>query len=140
MKRLTTLLFISLLLASMLHAGDSLYVSVNGSRMRAVLEDNSSAKALAELIRKSGGSISVDMEDYASFEKVGSLPEALPRNDENITTAPGDIILYLGRRITIYYDTNEWSLTRLGRIVSVDERELRRILGKGNVTVTLSLE
>ena len=83
----------------------------------AVLADNSSAEAFAELLSK--GPVSVDMEDYGSFEKVGTLPVSLPRNDRSITTVPGDLILYQGNKITIYYNTNSWSFTRLGKVEGV---------------------
>ena len=62
-----------------------------------------------------------------------------PRNDTQITTEPGDIILYQGNQITFYYDTNSWSFTRLGKIDGISKRELIKILGKGNVTAVLSI-
>ena len=77
---------------------------------------------------------------YGSFEKVGSLPWTLPRNDEQITTSPGDIILYKGNQITIYYDTNSWSFTRLAKIGITSKEELLDVLGEGNVTVLLYAE
>ena len=79
------------------------------------------------------------MHDYGSFEKVGSLPSSLPRNDTQITTEPGDIILYQGNQITFYYDTNSWNFTRLGKIDGITKAGLKKILGKGNVTAVLSL-
>ena len=79
------------------------------------------------------------MQDYGSFEKVGELPETLPRNDEHITTEPGDIILYLGNNITIYYDVNTWDFTKLGHIDNITQDELKSILGDGNVSATFSL-
>ena len=79
------------------------------------------------------------LNEYGSFEKVGALPQSLPKDDERITTEPGDIMLYLGNQITIFYGTNTWSYTRLGRIDNVTQAELKEILGSGNVTVTLSL-
>ena len=91
-----------------------LVIEAGEKRFYANLEDNSSAKALIEKLNS--GPITVDMHDYGSFEKVGSLPWTLPRNDEQITTSPGDIILYQGNQITIYYDTNSWSFTRLAKI------------------------
>ena len=78
------------------------------------------------------------MSDYGSFEKVGDLPQSLPRNDETITTVPGDIILYQGSKITIYYDENTWDFTKLGHIDNITQEELKAILGGGDVTVTLS--
>ncbi len=103
----------------------------------ATLADNSSAKAFAELLSK--GPVSVDMQDYGSFEKVGDLPSSLPRNDTSITTEPGDIILYQGNKITIYYNTNSWNFTRLGKVEGVTPAELKKILGKGNVTAVFTL-
>ena len=80
------------------------------------------------------------MQDYGNFEKVGDLPWELPTNDEEITTEPGDIILYQGNKITIYYDKNTWRFTKLGHIREVDVEELREILGDGDVTVEFSVD
>ena len=80
------------------------------------------------------------MHDYGNFEKVGFLPATLPRNDKQITTEPGDIILYLGNQITFYYNTNSWNFTRLGKIEGVTQAELKKILGEGDVTAVLSVE
>ena len=106
--------------------------------LTATLADNSSARAFYELLQK--GNITITMHDYGSFEKVGSLPSSLPRNDTQITTESGDIILYQGNQITIYYDTNSWSFTRLGKIDGVTKAELKKILGKGNVTAVFSIQ
>ena len=114
-----------------------IYITVNGTVLTAELADNSSAEKLYELL--SNGDITVDMHDYSNFEKVGSLPEDLPRNDEQITTEAGDLILYQGNRFVIYYDTNSWNFTRLGKIKDVTQEELKTILGAGNVTAVLSL-
>ena len=105
--------------------------------LTASLADNSSARAFAELLSK--GAVTVNMHDYGNFEKVGQLPESLPRNDTSITTEPGDIILYQGNQITIYYDTNSWSFTRLGKVEGLSPSQLRKILGKGNVTAVFEL-
>ena len=103
----------------------------------ATLEDNSSAQAFVELLEEKGGSMTVDMSDYGSFEKVGPLGTTLPRNDEQITTSAGDIILYQGNSITVYYAQNSWNFTRLGRID--DPSGLKDALGKGDVSITFSL-
>lgn len=115
-----------------------LVIDVNGKLFYASLEDNSSAQALVEKLNP--GPITVDMHDYGNFEKVGSLPWELPRNDERITTVPGDIILYQGDQITIYYDENTWSFTRLARIGNATRDELLSTLGSGDVSVTFYLE
>ena len=116
---------------------NKLKISVNGTELTATLEDNSSAKALAELLKQ--GDITVDMSDYGNFEKVGDLPQSLPKNDEKITTVPGDIILYQGNKITIYYDENTWDFTKLGHIDNITQEELKKLLGDGDVTVSLSI-
>ncbi len=106
-------------------------------KLTATLADNSSAVAFYELLKK--GPLTVDMHDYGSFEKVGSLGTSLPRNDTQITTQAGDIILYQGNQITIYYDTNSWNFTRLGKVDGVTQAELKKILGKGDVTAVFSV-
>ncbi len=112
-------------------------------KLTATLVDNSSATAFYELLKK--GPLTVDMHDYGSFEKVGSLGTSLPRNDTQITTTAGDIILYQGNQITIYYDTNSWNFTRLGKVVStssttnITQAELKKILGKRDVTAVFEI-
>lgn len=113
-------------------------VTVNGTTMKAVLCGNSSARALYEFLQN--GSISIDMSDYGGMEKVGNLPQSLPRNDTPTDTDAGDLILYQGRAFVIYYDTNSWNFTPLGKIEGVTKSELRKILGSGNVTAVLSIE
>ena len=106
--------------------------------LTATLENNSSAVAFYELLKK--GSVTISMHDYGNFEKVGSLGKTLPRNDKQITTSAGDIILYQGNQITIYYDTNSWNFTRLGRVDGKTQVELKQILGKGDVTAVFSIK
>ena len=101
----------------------------------ATFEDNSSAEEFRELLEE--GPITIEMEDYGGFEKVGPLGTSLSRNDTRITTQPGDVILYQGNQITIYYGTNSWSFTRLARID--DPTGLQEKLGEGTVCVTFSL-
>lgn len=115
-----------------------LYITAGDTTFTAILSDNSSAEALKELL--SEGPLSIPMRDYGNFEKVGNLGTSLPRNDEQITTGPGDVILYQGNAITIYYDTNSWNFTRLGKIENVTKEELLEAFGEGDVTVTLSME
>lgn len=116
------------------------YITVNGQTLTADFADNSSARAFRELLSK--GAVTVSMDDYGGFEKVGSLGTTLPRNDSQITTEPGDVILYQGSSITIYYDRNSWSFTRLGKIRDVTQARLKEVLeaGKGEVEIVFSLE
>ena len=104
--------------------------------LTATLYDNSSSRALVELLQKAP--VTIDMHDYSNFEKVGDLPVTLPRNDTPTDTDAGDIILYLGKSFVIYYDKNSWNFTPLGKVDDVTKTELKKILGKGNVTAMLS--
>lgn len=104
--------------------------------LTASFENNRSAEEFRELL--SQGPLTIEMQDYGGFEKVGSLGTTLTRCDESITTKPGDVILYQGNQITLYYDTNTWNFTRLARID--DASGLKEKLGDGTVQVTFSLE
>lgn len=115
-----------------------LKIQIGNHILKATLFENSSTEALKELLADEP--LTINMSDYGNFEKVGSLLTSLPRNDEQIVTEAGDLILYQGNSFVIYYDTNEWNFTRLGKINNVTEKELKTILGSGNVTVTLSLD
>ena len=118
---------------------NTLELTVEGSTFTATLEENSSTQALKE--RLAQGPLSIRMSDYGDIEKVGSLGISLPRNDRQTTTGPGDLILYQGDSFVIYYDTNSWNFTRLGRVDGVATREemLDLLGGVGEITVTLSL-
>lgn len=105
--------------------------------LTATLSDNSSSEAFYKLLQS--GAVTVQMHDYGIFEKVGPLPKSLPRNDKQITTSAGDIILYQGNQITIYYDKNSWNFTRLGKVDGPLQSELKSILGKGDVTATFEI-
>ena len=113
-----------------------LNITVGDDELSATFADNSSAEEFLELLAQ--GPVTVEMEDYGGFEKVGALGTTLTRNDERITAEPGDVILYQGNQITIYYGTNTWNFTRLARID--DPTDLREKLGDGSVSVTFSLE
>lgn len=109
-----------------------------GDRVLTVqMAENSSVEALLALL--ADGPLTLEMGDYAGMEKNASLPQALPENNEPMDTVPGDVILFQGQTFVIYYSTNSWSLTRLGRVRDVAAEELRALLGDGDVSVTLSL-
>ena len=154
MKRLISILFPAILVIAMACAAGNntaattkgalpmkLYIQIdNGTSkhsLTATLYDNSSSRALVDLLQK--GSVTIDMHDFSNFEKVGDLPVTLPRNDTPTDTDAGDLILYLGKRFVIYYDKNSWDFTSLGKIDNVTKAELKKILGKGNVTAVLSI-
>lgn len=111
-----------------------------GKTFTATLENNASAQTLKDRLSK--GSITIEMNDYGNLEKVGPLGFSLPRTDRQTTTRPGDIILYLGNNLVIYYDTNSWNFTRIGRVNGINTRgEMLDLLGgTGKRTVTISSE
>ncbi len=115
-----------------------LKIHVNDTTFTATLTENSSAKSFAEFLTQ--GDLTLDMHDYGNFEKVADIPQSFPRNDTQIDTDAGDIILYQGKSITIYYDKNSWNFTRLGKIDNVNKTRLKQILGDGNATVTFSIK
>ena len=112
-----------------------LKITVGDQELLATFADNSSAEAFRDLLAQ--GPVTISMDDYGGFEKVGSLGTTLTRNDTRITTQPGDVILYQGNQITIYSGTNTWNFTRLAKIN--DSTDLQAKLGTGTVQVTFSL-
>ncbi|MBQ9871727.1 MAG: aldo/keto reductase [Eubacterium sp.] len=115
---------------------DELLLSVGDKRLSVEWEDNESVDALKDL---AGSGMKIDMAMYGGFEQVGSIGTSLPRNDSQMTTGPGDIVLYSGNQIVIFYGSNSWAYTRLGRITGLDEKELEDTFGNGDVTIGLSV-
>ncbi len=113
-------------------------IKVNGKELNVKLENNTSATAFAQKLKD--GDITINANDYANFEKVGSLGFDLITNDENIKAKAGDLILYQGNQITLYYDTNSWYFTKLGKVQNISKNELKSILGDGDVILTFSLK
>ncbi len=115
-------------------------ITINGKTMPVVLVDNSATKRLVELLKE--GPITYEAEDYGGFEKVGALGYSLPTSNTQITTEAGDVILYSGNQIVLFYGSNSWSYTRLGRIQYSSLQELKDFLhaGEGDITVKLSAE
>ncbi|WP_283124314.1 cyclophilin-like fold protein [Angelakisella massiliensis] len=114
-----------------------LQIQVGDTLLTAALEDNSSADALKEML--SEGPLTIEVENYGGFEKVGTLPESLPRNDTQMTAQPGDIMLYQGNSIVFFHGSNSWSYTKLGTIEQTGDLDLKEVLGGQESTVTLSL-
>ena len=112
-------------------------IAVGNETRTATLSDNASAAAFYKLL--SAGPLTVAMHDYGGFEKVGPLGTSLVRSDTQITTTPGDIILYQGNQITIYYDVNSWNFTLLGHIDNATDNDMKKFLGSGDPSVTFSL-
>lgn len=112
-----------------------IYLSAGNETFAVVLENNDAANALMELLQD--GSVTISLNDYGGFEKVGALGTDLPADDAYMTTQAGDIVLYQGNQIVIFYGSNSWSYTRLGKINETED--LQAALGKGTVSVTFSL-
>ena len=110
-------------------------VDVNGTLFTATLEDNTAVQALVEMLE--GGPVTIQMGEYGGFEKVGDLGASLPTSNRQVTTQSGDIVLYQGSQIVMFYGSNSWSYTRLGSIDDLTGWEAA--LGKGDAVVTLSL-
>lgn len=133
----TFLIILSLTAVMTATAQNKLYITVGSRTISASLVDNEASRCLLQLL--SEAPMTISMTDYGGFEKVGTLPQLLPASDTRITTVPGDIMLYQGRNMVIFYGANTWSYTPLGRIDSATAVALKEFLGNGNVEVTLSV-
>lgn len=111
-------------------------IQIGENVLTATLVENSSTEALLAMLEE--GPLTIHMNDYAGMEKVGSIGKQLPTNDQHIKAKPCDLILYLGDSLVIYYEPNSWNFTRLGRIDNVNQKELKKILGRGDVTAVLT--
>ena len=114
-----------------------LELAINGTPVSVKWEDNESVQALIELAAKEP--ITVQMSMYGGFEQVGSLGTSIAKNDAQTTTFAGDIVLYSGSNIVIFYGSNSWAYTRLGKITGMTDSELAKLLGNGDVSMTLTL-
>lgn len=118
--------------------GNKIVFTIGETELTATLAENAATQALAEKLKESA--VTIDMRDYGGWEKVGSLGFDLPTSNEQITVQPCEFVLYQGNQLVIFYGSNAWSYTRLGKFDHVTQSELKEILGTGGVTVTLSLK
>jgi hypothetical protein len=114
----------------------SMVLMIGNTEVPVVWEDNASVDDLRTLT-ESG--LSIEMSMYGGFEQVGSIGQSITSNDEQTETSPGDIVLYSGNNIVIFYGSNSWAYTRLGRI-DLSEEELRNLLSNGDVTITITIQ
>lgn len=111
----------------------------NGERtVKATLADNNATRQLVSELHK--GSISIDMSEYGGFEMVGALPWSLPTENRQTTTVPGDIMLYQGNNMVIFYGSNSWSYTPLGKIEGATASSVKDFLGSGSARLTVSAD
>ena len=118
--------------------GKTMKMKIGGAEVAVQWENNESVKALRKLAAVKP--LTVPMSMYGGFEQVGSLGTRLPRNDAGTTTRPGDIVLYSGDQIVIFYGSNSWSYTRLGHVAGATAPKMAGLLGNGNVTLTIYME
>ncbi len=112
-------------------------LEINGTPVSVEWENNESVQALRELAAQEP--IVIQMSMYGGFEQVGSLGRSIVRNDVQTTASAGDIVLYSGSNIVIFYGSNSWSYTRLGHITDKTANELSELLGNGDVTIAISV-
>ena len=114
-------------------------ITISGKSLPVKIEDNAATKALVSALREA--SITYEADDYGGFEKVGALGRSLPTSNTQISTQPGGVILYSGNQIVLFYGTNSWSYTRIGKMEYGTLDELKTFLkaGQGKISVTLSL-
>lgn len=117
---------------------DSVKVKINDEVFDVKLENNSATQELIKELKK--GNVTVNASEYGGFEKVGDLGFSLPANDENVETNPGDIVLYQGDKVSLFYGSHSWSYTKLGKIDDIDSNKLKEVLGSGDVTLEFSLK
>ena len=116
-----------------------MYITINGQTQSVTLVENAATKTLVEKLQQAP--VTVTLNSSGGFEIWGALGFSLPTSNQQITAQPGDVILYSGSNICIFYGSNSWSYTRLGKIDELSESELRTFLkaGESNISVTLSL-
>ena len=117
-------------------AEEYMHLFIGDTEVSVAWEDNESVSALLDLAK--AGQLIIEMSMYGGFEQVGSLGSSLPRNDKQTTTESGDIVLYSGNQVVIFYGSNSWAYTRLGRITDKTVTEMTELLGNGNVAITIS--
>jgi hypothetical protein len=141
-KKIFFIIILSLIACTAVSGNDSMddlvKVKINDEVFDVKLENNSATQELIKELKK--GNVTVNASEYGGFEKVGDLGFSLPTSDENIGTAPGDIVLYQGDKISLFYGSHSWSYTKLGKIDDVDSNKLKEVLGSGNVTLEFSLK
>lgn len=115
----------------------TIHLTINDTEVSVQWENNDSVTALKGLLEN--GPKEIPMSMYGGFEQVGSLGQSLTRHDVQTVTGPGDIVLYSGNSVVVFYGSNSWAYTRLGKIIDRTQQELAELLGNGDVMLTLSL-
>ena len=109
---------------------------INEEEVSVIWQDNESVEALKDIVKENDLQISMSM--YGGFEQVGAIGQSLPRNDVQTTTSYGDIVLYSGDQLVVFYGSNSWAYTMLGHIEDKSQEDLKNLLGNGDVTITIT--
>lgn len=117
---------------------DVVKLKINNSTFDVKLENNDATKELVNKLKESD--ITINAKEYGGFEKVGDLGFSLPTSDKQINTSSGDLVLYNGNQISLFYNSHSWSYTKLGKIQNADVNELKDVLGSGDVELILTLK
>lgn len=115
----------------------TMIMKIGDTKVNVEWEDNQAVEALRDMAKD--GNVTIQMSMYGGFEQVGSIGQSLPRDDKQTTTSSGDIVLYSGNQMVVFYGSNSWSYTRLGHISDKDEAEMADLLSNGDVTITISM-
>ncbi len=115
---------------------EDMKMSINGTMVNVAWEQNESVDALKQLAAQKP--LTINMSMYGGFEQVGSIGQNLPKNDVQTTTSAGDIVLYSGNQIVVFYGSNSWAYTRLGKITDKSASQMKELLGNGDVTITFT--
>lgn len=115
-----------------------LQMTINDTAVQVEWEDNESVSALQELCAEQP--LTIQMSMYGGFEQVGSIGKKLPRNDKQTVTEAGDIVLYAGNQMVVFYGSNSWAYTRLGRITDKTADEMTDLLSNGDVTIVITIK
>lgn len=118
--------------------GSSMIMKIGDTKVNVDWEDNQAVEALKNMAED--GDVTIQMSMYGGFEQVGSIGQSLPRDDKQTTTSSGDIVLYSGNQMVVFYGSNSWSYTRLGHISDKNKEEMTDLLSNGDVTITISIE
>lgn len=137
MKTFLTI-FAILMVSISANSQTKLYLKANGEIKTATLVKNDATQKLISLLEK--GPITISMTENGGFEKVGNLPQSLPTSDVRQQAQSGDIMLYVGNVLCIFYGSNTWEYTKLGTLDNMTSSEIKDFLSGNQVSVSLSLE
>ena len=119
--------------------GDStMTMKIGDTKVNVDWEDNQAVEALRNMAEDAD--VTIQMSMYGGFEQVGSIGQSLPRDDKQTTTSSGDVVLYSGNQMVVFYGSNSWSYTRLGHISDKNTEDMTDLLSNGDVTITISIE